>query len=141
MFYSHKLISTQQSYTTTKKELLTIVEPFKEFRNILMSQRIVVYADHKNLTYKAFNTEREMRWRLICKQYGTDLQYIQGSNSIVADVLSRLNLTPSLTWEPDDEDHVGILSVVLFALANFPTKTFCFYLVGLQLFCQSARPK
>ncbi len=45
---------------------------------------------------------RVMRWRLICKQYGADLQYIKGFHNILADALSRLNLTPSLTSEPDD---------------------------------------
>ena len=30
----------------------------KEYRNILLGQQITVYTDHKNLTYKNFNTER-----------------------------------------------------------------------------------
>ena len=33
-----------------------------------------------------------MRWRLILKEYGPDLRYIQGEKNVVTDVLSRLQL-------------------------------------------------
>jgi hypothetical protein len=102
-FYSRKLTSAQLNYTTTEKELLAIVETLKEFRNILMGHVITVYTDHKNLTYKVFNTERVMRWRLICEEFGVNLNYIQGSHNIVADGLSRLKLEPSLKSEPNSE--------------------------------------
>ena len=57
--------SAQQNYTTTEKELLSKVENLKDFRNILLGHHITVYTDHKNITYKIFNTERVMCWRLI----------------------------------------------------------------------------
>jgi RNase H-like domain found in reverse transcriptase len=61
-FYSRKLNPAQTRYTTTERELLSIVETLKEFWNILLGQQIVVYMDHLNLTCKTFNTERVMRW-------------------------------------------------------------------------------
>jgi hypothetical protein len=60
-FYSRKLNNAQKNYTTTERELLAIVETLKEFRNILLGQRIKIYTDHKNLTYKNFNTECVIR--------------------------------------------------------------------------------
>ena len=58
-FYSWRLTDTQTRYTTTERELLAIVETLKEFRNILLGQRLVVHTDHKNLTYANFNTDRD----------------------------------------------------------------------------------
>jgi RNase H-like domain found in reverse transcriptase/Integrase zinc binding domain len=82
--------------------LLAIVKTLKEFRTILLGQDIVVYTDHKNLTYKVFNTQRVMRWRLLIKEYGPTLQYVKGVNNVVADALSRLELDPpSLATESD----------------------------------------
>ena len=69
-FYSINMNSAQQNYTTTEKELLSIVETLKDFRNILLGHQITVYTDHKNSTYKFFNTERVMRWRLILEEFG-----------------------------------------------------------------------
>ena len=94
-FYSRKLKPEQTRYTTTERELLSIVETLKEFRNILLGQQIVVHTDHKNLTCKNFNTERVMRWRLILEEYSPELRYIKGEHNIVADALSRLSLKES----------------------------------------------
>ena len=89
-FYSRKLNPAQANYTTGEKELLSIVETLKEYRNILLGYPITVHTDHKNLTFKNFNTERVMRWRLILEEFGCQLNYIKGPKNIVADALSRL---------------------------------------------------
>ena len=92
-FYSRKLNDAQTRYTTTERELLSIVETLKEYRNILLGHEITVYTDHKNLVYKHFNTERVMCWRLLLEEFGPKLLYFKGGDNIVADALSRMRMT------------------------------------------------
>lgn len=77
--------------------LLAVVETLEEFRNILLGQKIRVYTDHKNLTFKNFNVERVMRWRLLVEECNPELMHAKGKHNVAADALSRLNLLPSET--------------------------------------------
>ena len=88
-FYSRKLNDAQTRYTTTERELLSIVETLKEFRTILLGHKITVFTDHKNLLYNDLKTDRVLRWRLLLEEYGATIRYVKGSNNVVADVLSR----------------------------------------------------
>ena len=54
-FYIRNLNDSQKRYTTTEQELLSTVETLKEFRNILLDHQVIVYTNHRNLTYKNFN--------------------------------------------------------------------------------------
>ena len=126
-FYSRKLNPAQTRYTTTERELLSIVETLKEFRNILLGQEIIVHTDHENLTYKNFNSDRVMRWRLFIEEYSPNLKYIKGEENVVADALSRLPLSwprcqrktnPWMTpWKP------SILSWIASAITKTKSKT------------------
>ena len=97
-------------YTTTERKLLSIVETLKEFRNILLGQKFIVYTDHKNLTCTNFNTERVIRWRLILKEYRLELHYIKGGSNVVVDALSRLYM---LAMHPPTEEEVAYLYAVI----------------------------
>ena len=52
VFYSRKITKQQQRYKATENKLLSIVETLKEFYTILLGQRIKIYTDHTNLTWK-----------------------------------------------------------------------------------------
>ena len=90
-FYSRKLNSAQKNYTTGEQELLSIVETLKEFRNILLGQKIIVHTDHKNILYGNLSNDRLIRWRLLLEEYGPEYHHIKGEDNIVADALSRIN--------------------------------------------------
>ena len=91
-FFSRRLSKPQRNYTTTEKELLSIVECLKQFCNILFGYEINIYSDHKNLVYEATLSEsqRVMRWRLLLEEFGPHIHHIAGVNNIVADTLSRV---------------------------------------------------
>jgi hypothetical protein len=84
------------------------VETLKEFRNILLGQKIKVHTDHENLTYKNFNSDRVMRWRLYIEEYSPDLQYIKGTHNVVADALSCLDIKET-PFEDTQESFLGLM--------------------------------
>ena len=52
VFYRRKLNSAQRRYTTTEKELLSIVEKLKEFNTILLGYEMEIHTDHKHLVHE-----------------------------------------------------------------------------------------
>ena len=89
-FYSRKLLDAQTRYTTTERELLSIVETLKEFRFVLLGQQIIIHTDHKNLESISLTSDRVMCWHLYIEEYSPDIQYIPGPDNVVADALSHL---------------------------------------------------
>ena len=70
----------------------TYVETLKDFRTILLGQKLCIYTYHKNLTCKQCNTNGVLRWILILENYGRDTKYIQVEKNIVAYGLSMIPL-------------------------------------------------
>ncbi len=90
-FYSRKLNIAQKCYTTGEQELLSIVETLKEFRNILLGQKLIVHTDHKNLLYNKLANDRMIRWRLLLEEYDPTFEHVKGNDNVIADALSRLD--------------------------------------------------
>jgi transposase InsO family protein len=91
-FYSRKLNAAQKRYTTGEQELLSIVETLKEFRNILLGQKLVVHTDHKNIIYGNLTNDRIARWRLLLEEFGPEYVHVKGQDNVVADALSRMDM-------------------------------------------------
>jgi len=91
-YWSKKLSSAQKNYPIIEKELLAIVEVLKEFKNMLLGHELIIWTDHKNLTYEntKFTCERVLRQRLKLEEYGPTIKFIDGTNNIAADMMSRI---------------------------------------------------
>ena len=91
-FYSQKLTPTQQNYNTIEKELLSIVEVFKEFHQMLLGSKPVVYTDHKNLTHHMmqFTTQCVLCWQLLLEDFNPKFEYLTGECNVIADTLSHV---------------------------------------------------
>ena len=80
----------------TKIEILAIVETIKEFKGMLLGQRIKVYTDHKNLFQDAIGLSLDYvyQWRLLLEEYRSKIMHIKGINYTDAHAISRLDFGP-----------------------------------------------
>ena len=97
------------NYEVHDKELLAIVEAFKQWRVYLEGSKyqVKVYSDHKNLLYftttKVLN-RRQARWSEELAAYNFKIHYRKGSLNGKADALSRR--ADHMRDIPKTEDHV-----------------------------------
>ena len=72
-FHSRKLIYEKKRYTVMRREILIIVETLKEFRMILLGQKLRIYTDNKNLTCNFYINYRILRCTIILEEYSLDI--------------------------------------------------------------------
>jgi len=93
-YYSRKMTGPELNYDIHDKELLAMVEAFKEWRVYLEGAKYPtqVYTDHKNLLYwtttKQLN-RRQVRWAETLAPFDFRIHHVRGKENAVADALSR----------------------------------------------------
>jgi hypothetical protein len=96
-FYSRKINTAQKRYTTTENELLSAIETYKEYKNILLGYPVIVITNHENNTFNGLKaSDRVLRtcWLLLLEEYGVRFEYLPEKKNVdtVADALSRLDI-------------------------------------------------
>lgn len=96
-YFSKKLTTAQQKYSTYDRELLAIYLSIKYFRKMFEGRQLIIFTDHKPLIHafsklKKDNSEipRRTRQIIFISEFTSDIRYISGPDNIVADTLSRI---------------------------------------------------
>jgi hypothetical protein len=107
-FDSMQLKGAEKNYPVHEKELLAIIRALKKWRSDLLGTHFYIYTDHRTL--ENFDSQKDLscqqlRWQEFMLQYKMTVTYIRGEDNTVADTLSRLPPTASLTnnnnqWQP-----------------------------------------
>ena len=95
-FYSRILNLAQVNHRTTESNLLSIVETLKELRNILLGQQKKGRYLPEEPNVQIFQYKESYEVGTSSEELSPELIYIKGSESIVADALSRLGKCPML---------------------------------------------
>ena len=106
-FFSRSFSPAQAKYSTYDRELLAIYSAIKHFKYLLEGRDFTIYTDHKPLIF-AFKqnlekaSPRQARQLLYIAEFTTDIQFISGSDNLVADAMSRIDeisIPPSLNFD------------------------------------------
>ena len=122
-FYSAKLNPAQQNYPVHEIEMLAGIETMLRYSDILQGVAFQWLTDHKGLTHLLNQKNlsgRQARWLEKISSYIFKVVYIEGSENVVADALSRIYANDSsgtvrarsefTSHDVVDDDTVAVLS-------------------------------
>lgn len=94
-FYSQKLSSAQQKYSTYDRELTAMYQGMCHFRYMLEGRKCYIVTDHRPLIFAFCQkpekaSPRRVRQLDFIGQFTTDIRHIPGEQNATADLLSRI---------------------------------------------------
>nr|AAM74297.1 Putative retroelement [Oryza sativa Japonica Group] len=95
-YASRQLRPHENNYPTHDLELAAVVHALKIWRHYLFGNRTEIYTDHKSLKYIFTQPDlnmRQRRWLELIKDYDMEIHYHPGKANVVADALSRMQLS------------------------------------------------
>nr|GFB34754.1 reverse transcriptase domain-containing protein [Tanacetum cinerariifolium] len=92
-YASKTMNQAETNYTTTEKEMLTVVYAFEKFRSYLIMIKSIVYTDHSALKYLFAKNDAKARllcWILLLQEFDFKVIDTRGAENYAANHLSRL---------------------------------------------------
>jgi len=99
-YFSQKLTTTEQRWSTIEREAYAVVASLEKFHNLIYGSVIVVFSDHNPLSYivdSVSNSAKLTRWSLALQEYNLVFRYDKAAHNIVADCVAELFLE---RWQP-----------------------------------------
>nr|GFA25328.1 reverse transcriptase domain-containing protein [Tanacetum cinerariifolium] len=104
-YASKTMNQAKTNYTTTEKEMLTVVFAFEKFRSYLIMNKSIVYTDHSALKYLFAKNDakaRLLRWILLLQEFDFKVIDTRGAENYAADHLSCLENPYENTFDPKE---------------------------------------
>ena len=94
IYYASKTFNeAQENYSTTEKEMLSIVFACEKFRPYILGSHVVIHTDHAVIKYLMAKKEaksRLIRWVLLLQEFDLEIKDKKESDNVIADHLSRV---------------------------------------------------
>ena len=115
IYYASRILNdVQLNYATTEKELLAIVFAFDKFRPYLIGNRVIVNTDHSTIKYLVTKKDvkpRLIRWVLLLQEFDLKIKDKKGTENLVANHLSRLEVPSKEIQINDDFPDKQLLAI------------------------------
>ena len=97
IYYASKTFNeAQENYSTTEKEMLAMVFSCEKFRPYILGSHVIIHTSHATIRYLMAKKEAEprlIRWVLLLQEFDLEIKEKKGSNNVIVDHLSRLEMT------------------------------------------------
>nr|GFB64753.1 reverse transcriptase domain-containing protein [Tanacetum cinerariifolium] len=114
----------EANYTTTEKEMLTVVYAFENFRSYLIMNKSIVYTDHSALKYLSTKKDakaRFLRWILLLQEFDFKFIDTRGAKNYAVDHLSRLENPYENIFDPKEINEAFPLETLNKVANNDPS--------------------
>lgn len=114
-YFSRKLSPAEINYTIYDKELLAVIEAFRDMRAWLIgtSTPVIVCCDHKNIQYfmtERFLNRRQARWSMFLSEFNFTLDFLPGSTNPADGPSRRPDYIPSSDDEAVQQQRKTLLN-------------------------------